>query len=102
MSNTNNIIFKSACQQMPYGIIILNERYDGKGYPDGLKANQIPLEARIIAIADSYDAMTTDRPYRNALTPRTALKDINSNLGSQFDPELEEMFLKLCNNGIID
>jgi len=79
-----------------------HERYDGRGYPDGLKEDEIPIGARILAIADSYDAMTTDRPYRNALTPRTALKEINSNLGTQFDPELGEVFLMLHDKGVIN
>jgi len=62
-----------------------HERWDGKGYPEGLKGEEIPLEARIIAVADSYDAMTTERPYRKALTKEEAIKELLKNAGTQFD-----------------
>lgn len=71
-----------------------HERYDGKGYPDGLKGEEIPIEACILAIADSYDAMTTDRPYRKALDKEVALEEILSNTGTQFHPELARIFVK--------
>lgn len=75
-----------------------HERFDGKGYPSGLKGTAIPLLARIIAIADSYDAMTSDRPYRKAIDADTALMEIQKHSGSQFDPVLAEKFVSLMRN----
>lgn len=69
------------------------ERFDGKGYPDRLKGREIPLMARIIAVADAFDAMTTDRPYRMRLSDETALKEIKACAGTQFDPQVVEAFL---------
>jgi putative two-component system response regulator len=70
-----------------------HERYDGTGYPDGLAGEQIPLGARIIAIADSYDSMTSDRPYRKPLTNGDAKNELLKNAGKQFDPKLVSLFL---------
>jgi putative nucleotidyltransferase with HDIG domain len=69
------------------------EHYDGTGYPMGLKGKEIPLYARIIAIADAYHAMTSDRPYRKALTPVTAARELLKHSGRQFDPKLVRAFL---------
>jgi HD-GYP domain-containing protein (c-di-GMP phosphodiesterase class II) len=63
-----------------------HERIDGKGYPDGLKGDQIPAGARIVTLADSFDAMTTDRPYRKKLPLEDVLLDFRANTGTQFDP----------------
>jgi HD-GYP domain-containing protein (c-di-GMP phosphodiesterase class II) len=71
-----------------------HERYDGKGYPDGLKGEEIPLGARILAVADSYDAMTSERPYRKALSKEEAKKELIDNKGKQFDPEVVDAFLR--------
>jgi len=72
-----------------------HERYDGTGYPRGLKGEDITLGARIFAIADTYDAMTTDRPYRKALTDRDAREEIGRYSGSQFDPRIVEAFFDI-------
>jgi diguanylate cyclase (GGDEF)-like protein/PAS domain S-box-containing protein len=72
-----------------------HERWDGKGYPDGLAGEQIPLPARIIAVADAFDAMTTDRPYRPALTEEAAARELERGAGSQFDPSLVRVFLEV-------
>jgi putative two-component system response regulator len=72
-----------------------HERYDGKGYPDGLKEKNIPYLSRILTIADTYDAMTSDRPYRKGLDISIAIKEIRKNSGSQFDPILAEKFIGL-------
>ena len=75
-------------------ILFHHERWDGTGYPKGLKGEEIPLISRIIAIADSFDAMTNDRPYRKALTKEKALFEILANKGKQFDPNLCDIFVK--------
>ncbi len=72
-----------------------HERYDGKGYPDNLSAMEIPLGARILAVADSYEAMTSDRPYRKALSVEKALGELERNRGTQFDPRVVDEFVKI-------
>jgi HD-GYP domain-containing protein (c-di-GMP phosphodiesterase class II) len=69
-----------------------HERWDGKGYPDGLAEKEIPLLARIINLADSYDAMTSDRPYRSGLAYHNVQEEILKNSGAQFDPEIVSIF----------
>lgn len=76
-----------------------HERYDGKGYPYGLKKDRIPVEVRIITIADAFDAMTSDRPYRKALPIHEVLEELRTHAGTQFDPQLVKAFLKLVENG---
>jgi len=73
-----------------------HERYDGKGYPDGLRGEQIPLLARIVSVADSYDAMTSERSYRRTFTQAEALAELLGNSGGQFDPKVVEVFVRLC------
>ncbi|MDW7739406.1 MAG: PAS domain S-box protein [Bacillota bacterium] len=72
-----------------------HERWDGKGYPLKLEGNEIPVECRILGIVDAYDAMTNDRPYSKAVSSSEALEEIRRCAGSQFDPELVEVFLSL-------
>ena len=76
-------------------ILTHHERWDGKGYPNHLSGEKIPLLARILAVADAYDAMTEDRVYRKALTPKAAMEEIRKNAGTQFDPKIAEMFLEI-------
>lgn len=71
-----------------------HERFDGKGYPDGLAGEQIPLGARIIAIADSIDAMTSDRPYRKGMSSEKCREQIEKNAGIMYDPAVAEAALK--------
>lgn len=75
-----------------------HEHYDGTGYPDGLKGNEIPIQARIIALCDSYDAMNSKRIYRNALSFKQIKEEIEKNAGTQFDPEITKIFLKLMDD----
>jgi putative two-component system response regulator len=72
-----------------------HEHYDGTGYPDGLKGEQIPQLARIIAVADTFDAMTSGRPYRKALTQEAACAEVERCRGTQFDPEVASAFLEI-------
>jgi len=83
------------------GVRYHHERFDGCGYPEGLKGEQIPLVASIISVADSFDAMTSDRPYRPALLRDKALNEIRQLSGRQFHPEVAETFLTLCKEGKI-
>lgn len=76
-------------------ILSHHERYDGLGYPRGLKGTEIPVRARIISLADAYDAMTSPRPYRAPLSKAEAVNEIKKYLGKQFDPELGALFIKL-------
>jgi putative nucleotidyltransferase with HDIG domain len=76
-------------------ILFHHERYDGKGYPKGLKKDRIPLEARIFALADALDAITAHRPYRKARDHRAAENEIVRHRGTQFDPAIVEAFTSL-------
>lgn len=79
-----------------------HERYDGKGYPDGLKGEKIPLGSRIIAVADSFDAMTSKRPYRDSFTMAQAIEELKKNAGTQFDPKIVDVFISIIEDLGID
>ncbi|MDD5059946.1 MAG: HD domain-containing protein [Candidatus Omnitrophica bacterium] len=81
------------------GVRSHHERFDGKGYPDGLNGKQIPLVASIITVADSFDAMNTNRPYRLALDKQDAVNEIENLRGKQFSPFVTDIFLELYNEG---
>ena len=72
-----------------------HERWDGLGYPDGLKGDKIPRLARIVAVADAFDAMTSDRPYRPGLAAEVAFAEVDKYKGKQFDPECAAAFLSI-------
>lgn len=78
-----------------------HERYDGKGYPDGIGYEDIPIEARIIAVADSYDAMAADRPYRKRLSDEKIIEELNNGKGKQWDRKIVDCMLELLNENII-
>ena len=71
-----------------------HEHFNGKGYPDGRAGEQIPLGSRILAVSDAYDAMTSDRPYRKAMTPKEAIKELYAYSGTQFDPQVINAFVE--------
>ena len=76
-----------------------HERFDGKGYPDGLSGQNIPFVARIIAVADTFDAMSSNRPYRKKLPEDYIINEIKNCAGSQFDPAVVQKFLDLYEEG---
>ncbi|MEA2420425.1 MAG: hypothetical protein QOE60_2631 [Thermoleophilaceae bacterium] len=76
-----------------------HERWDGKGYPDGIAGEQIPLAARIVFVCDAYNAMTTDRPYRMAMSPEAAVRELVTNAGTQFDPVIVAALVSVVEQG---
>lgn len=88
-------IVKEVLSDMIEGILYHHERFDGKGYPQQLEGEEIPEIARIITIVDAYDAMTSNRPYRNALDHEVAVKILEDNKGTQFDPSIIDVFLNI-------
>jgi len=71
-----------------------HERWDGKGYPRGIKGEEIPFKARVITIADTYDAMTCERPYKKPLSKEEAVEEIKKNAKTQFDPDIARTFVE--------
>lgn len=90
-------MLKSLGEMHPIVPLILHhhEAFDGSGYPDGLKGDQIPLLSRILAVADTYDAMTSDRPYRRALSKQEAMSELTRCSGTTYDPAIVDMFLEI-------
>ncbi len=82
-----------------YGSLYHHERYDGNGYPAGIRGKEIPCEARIIAIADMYDAMTSDRSYRKALPNDVVIEELKKSREVQFDPEIVDLFIEMLESG---
>jgi HD-GYP domain-containing protein (c-di-GMP phosphodiesterase class II) len=85
---------------LPY-VLHHHERWDGNGYPEGRAAETIPVEARLLGVADAFDAMTSHRPYRRALTVERALAEVKRCAGTQFDPELARAFVDAWESGEI-
>lgn len=79
-----------------------HERYDGKGYPHGMEGENIPIEGRLLAVADTFDAMTSHRPYRRGLAPEIALEELEKCKGTQFDPKMVDGFLAAYKDGRIE
>jgi HD-GYP domain-containing protein (c-di-GMP phosphodiesterase class II) len=83
------------------GVVSHHERFDGRGYPRGLKGEEIPLLGRIIGVADAFDAMTSDRVYRPRLSDDVALGELRKHSGTQFDSRLVKAFLAAYEKGLI-
>jgi len=90
--------FEFAREEAQY-IHLHHERLDGRGYPYGLMGSEIPIAARILSIADAFDAMTTNRPYRPSMTRKQAIETLRANAGTQFDPNLVETFISIQTEG---
>ena len=90
---------ESVRSALPY-VLHHHERWDGTGYPDRLGGVAIPVEARVLAVADAFDAMTSGRPYRQAMAEREALKEVERCAGCQFDPEIAHAFLTVWSDGV--
>jgi HD-GYP domain-containing protein (c-di-GMP phosphodiesterase class II) len=75
-------------------VLAHHERWDGKGYPKGLKGEEIPLQSRIIMVADAYDAMTSERTYRKPLPEDIVIEELKKNAGTQFDSEIVKIFIE--------
>ena len=88
-----------AFQPMLPIVLYHHERWDGLGYPEGLKGLEIPRFARLLAVADVYDAMVSARPYRDGLDPEIALDEIRRHAGTQFDPEMAAALLRVMEGG---
>jgi len=84
------------------GILHHHEKYDGKGYPDALKGGAIPTMARIISVCDTFDAITSDRPYRKGVHPEIALQELRKHSGTQFDPKIVGVFIAAYESGEIE
>ena len=81
------------------GVKYHHERYDGTGYPEGLKGEEIPIVAAIIAVADTFDAMTSDRPYRKGMSKEVAINELKKNAGVQFNPLPVKAMVELYEKG---
>jgi putative nucleotidyltransferase with HDIG domain len=92
----------TALQKVSSIIRYHHERYDGNGYPDSISGDELPIESAIIAVADAYDAMTSDRSYRKAMSHEAAVEIINSASGAQFHPDVVRAFIGLESNGIVE
>lgn len=91
----------TAIEGIMEGAIYHHERYDGKGYPEGLKGEEIPFIARMICVADSFDAMNSDRCYRKHLPKAVIINELEKNKGKQFDPQVAQCMIDLINEGIV-
>jgi HD-GYP domain-containing protein (c-di-GMP phosphodiesterase class II) len=78
-----------------------HEMMDGRGYPQGLKGDEIPMQARIVSVADTFDAMTTDRPYQKGMDLPTAIERIKTFVGTRYDPKVVDALVEACESGQI-
>lgn len=102
---SHTVIGERICRPLQQDRLILevirhhHERYDGKGYPDGLAGEGIPIAARIMAVVDAYDALTSDRPYRGRLSQEQAVQILKQETGKQFDPKIATVFVSMLETG---
>jgi HD-GYP domain-containing protein (c-di-GMP phosphodiesterase class II) len=95
----NQIEFLHPCMDIPS---YHHERWDGSGYPDGLTGEKIPVTARIFAVIDVWDALTSDRPYRKAWPTDAAVQYIRENAGKHFDPQVTDIFIRWIKSRVHD
>ncbi len=95
------VVLDEALRAAVPGILYHHERWDGAGYPHGRAKEEIPFEARILAVVDSFDAMTSDRPYRAALPAERAIEELDRCSGTQFDPDVALAFLEAWESGAL-
>jgi len=93
------VVLDDALRPALPGVLYHHERWDGNGYPSGRAAAEIPFEARILAVVDSFDAMTSNRPYRPAMPPEQAVEELDRCAGTQFDPDVASVFLEAWESG---
>lgn len=98
---SNVLINFTAIKGIRDGALYHHERFDGRGYPSGLRGEEIPLYARIICVADSYDAMSSNRCYRAQIEKQIILKELNNNSGTQFDPAIVKHMIDMINEGFV-
>lgn len=89
------VMASSGLDSVAKTVLTHHERWDGKGYPLGLKRKEIPLSSRIISVVDAYDAMTNNRIYKNAIKKEDAIKEIENSKGTQFDPAIATLFVQM-------
>jgi HD-GYP domain-containing protein (c-di-GMP phosphodiesterase class II) len=95
------VVLDDALRPAIPGVLYHHERWDGAGYPSGRAGAEIPVEARILAVVDSFDAMTSDRPYRAALPAERAVEEVDRCAGTQFDPDVALAFLEAWESGAL-
>ena len=87
--------------EIVHGVLHHHERWDGKGYPQGLAGEDIPMMAAVMAVGDAFDAMTTDRPYRKGMSKEDAIAEVRKNKGTQFHPDAADAMVELFEEGKI-
>jgi HD-GYP domain-containing protein (c-di-GMP phosphodiesterase class II) len=95
----HSILIAAELPTEAFWVLHHHERYDGTGYPEGRRMGEIPLESRIIAVADAYEAMTGSRPYRESVSVHDALGELQSNIGSQFDDRCVQALIEVVHEG---
>jgi HD-GYP domain-containing protein (c-di-GMP phosphodiesterase class II) len=98
----HDILVGAGFPEIAAWVASLHERFDGRGYPDRLQGNAIPLESRLLTVVDAFDAMTSPRLYREPLAVDAALGELESGAGSQFDPALVARFVELVRSGELE
>jgi HD-GYP domain-containing protein (c-di-GMP phosphodiesterase class II) len=96
-----DIVAGAGMPEIAEWVLYLHERWDGRGYPDRLEGDEIPLASRVLAVADAFEAMTSSRLYRRGMPVETALGELEKSAGRQFDPTVVERMVELVRSGVI-